>query len=325
MIDLLGLRILVTLDEEGTVTATAARLGYSPSNVTQHLRRIEGTLGMPMVERVGRRVVLTQRAQDLATRGRPLLLEIDDLAASTMQEPSGTIDIGAFPTATRGLLLPAMAALGREHPDLTVELHELEPLPALEAVRSGRIHAAIVKTWGSAEDPEDTILTRIPLGRDPIDVLVPSDHPLADAEYVHFHDLRDQVWALTPAGEPSYRVWFSSHQKAPALRPRRIYEASEFTSLVSFVAHGLAITAIPRLGRAPLPQGVVAVPLRHANAFRSISLAVRRTSQGSVSIQALLHALRAVTWATGDETPLTWSASRPSTDRADFAELPVDL
>ncbi|MDR6869003.1 DNA-binding transcriptional LysR family regulator [Microbacterium resistens] len=296
MIDLLGLRILVVLEDEGTVTATAARLGYTPSNITQHLRRIEGALGAPMVERVGRRVVLTERARGVVARGRRLVLELDDLAATTMSGTAGTIDVAAFPTALRGLLVPAMAALAREHPELIVRPHELEPAAALDAVRSGRMQAAIVKTWGEGEGIEDPMLTHVPLGTDPIDVLVPTADPLARAESLVFTDLRDRSWALTPEGEPSYRDWLVSHQKVLTLRPRRIYEAGEFDSLMSFVAHGLAIAAIPRLGRGPLPDGVTAIPLRDRNAHRRISLAVRRTSRGAATIDATRDALRAVVW-----------------------------
>lgn len=303
MIDLLGLRILVTLDDEGTVTAAASRLGYTPSNVTQHLRRIEGALGAPMVERVGRRVVLTERARELAERGRPLLMEIDDLGASTTRRPTGVIDVGAFPTALRGLLVPAMAVLKRKHPDLTVRPHELEPEPALEAVRFGKVQAAILKTWGDAEELDDPYLTGIPLGRDPIDVLLPAEHPLADSSSLTFVDLREEAWAVTPRGEPSYRLWFDTLQKAFALRPRHLYEASEFDSLVSFAANGLAIAAIPRLGRARLPHNVVAVPLRDESAFRSISLVIRKTADGAATIDAVLHALRSVDWFTDVEKP----------------------
>jgi len=297
MIDLLGLRILVALDDAGTVTAAASRLGYTPSNVTQHLRRIEGSLGAQMVERVGRNIVLTERARELARRGRPLLLEIDDLAASTATRPTGVFDIGAFPTALRGLLIPALVALKHEHEHLIVRPHEMEPDAACEAVRIGHLQAAIVKTWGGAEEPTTPSLDRFLLGKDPVDVLVPAAHPLAHATELSFSDLRDQAWALTPQGEPSCRHWFDSHHKAFALRPSRIFEGGDFESLISYVANDLAIAAIPRLGRAPLPQNVVAVPLRHDNAFRSIHLVVRRTSQGAVSIDTVLRALRAVTWS----------------------------
>lgn len=292
MVDVLGLRVLVAVADVGSVTGAAQQLGYSPSNVTQHLRRLERALDAPMVERSGRRIILTDRAQVLVDRGRHLLLELDDLADGTAVVPSGTIDVGAFPTGLRGLLVPAIAALAEDIPALQVRPRELEPDEALDQLRAGRLHAAIIKEWGATRSHEDDIVQEQTLGIDPIDVILPAEHALARAASLTLQDLVEQAWALTPRGDPSYRDWFASHQKVLALRPRKIYEASEFASLVSFVEHGLAITALPRLGHGPLPTTVVPVPLSDPDARRTISIATRRTSQSSPNLVSLIAALR---------------------------------
>ena len=292
MIDILGLRVLVTVADVGSVTGAARELGYSPSNVTQHLRRLERVMGAPMVERAGRRIILTDRAQVLVDRGRHLLLELDDLADGTAALPFGAVEVGAFPTGLRGLLVPAVAALSRDVPALQVRPRELEPAEALERLRAGRLHAAIVKDWGTPRSQEDDVVGEQVLGIDPIDAILHVEHPLARRPSLMLQDLAEQAWALTPREDPSYRDWFASHQKVSDLRPRAIYEASEFASLVSFVEHGIAITVLPRLGRGPLPTTVVPVPLRDPDAVRTISIAARRTSWSSPNLLALTAALR---------------------------------
>lgn len=180
----------------------------------------------------------------------------------------------------------------RDVPALRIRPHELEPDEARDRLRAGRLHAAIVKEWGVTQAPEDHIVQEQTLGVDPIDAILPADHPLSRADSLTLQDLAEQAWALTPRDDPTYRDWFASHQKVLALRPQAIYEASEFASLVSFVEHGIAITALPRLGRGPLPHTVVAVPLRDTDARRTISIATRRTSQSSPNLAALIAALR---------------------------------
>ncbi|WP_035718346.1 LysR family transcriptional regulator [Gordonia terrae] len=292
MIDVLGLRVLVAVADVGSVTGAARELGYSPSNVTQHIRRLERALGATMVERTGRRIMLTDRAQALVERGRHLLLELDDLADGTTPVPSGSIDVGAFPTGLRGLLIPAIAELAEDYRALTIRPRELEPDEALNLLRAGRLHAAIIKEWGAIRPHDDEIVHEQTLGVDPVDVLLPAQHALARATSLSLQDLAEQAWALTPREDPTYRDWFTSHQNVLALRPTAIYEASEFASLVSFVEHGLAITALPRLGRAPLPSTVVPVPLSNPDASRTISIAIRRTSQSSQNLASLTAALR---------------------------------
>lgn len=292
MIEPLGLRVLVAIADAGSVTRAARDLGYSPSNVTQHLRRLEATLRTPMVERVGRGVVLTERARVLVERGRHVLLELDDLASSTAPAPSGTIDVAAFPTGLRGLLIPTITALARSIPDLSVRPHELEPDEALDRLRVGRIQAAIVKEWGASQLRHDEAIQQHAIGIDTIDVILPAAHALACTESLTLQDLSCEAWALTPSDDPTYRDWFASHEKVLGLRPLAIYEASEFASLVTFVEHNLAITMIPRLGRGPLPSTVVAVPLRGKDAHRTISIATRRTSQSSPNVTAFVSTLR---------------------------------
>lgn len=297
MIDVLGLRVLIALDDTGSVTAAAQNLGYTASNITQHLRRIERALGSSMVERVGRGIVLTERARTLVERGRPLLLQLDDLGATTVPEPRGNLGIAAFPTALRGLVVPAMASMQAAHPDLRVHPHELDPRRAIEAVRLGRVHAAVVKQWGNSGLPgggsgASASLQDVMLGEDRIDAVLHRAHPLASQNTLSLKQLGAENWAVTPGDDP-YRVWLTEHRQTIRLDPPATYEATEFASLLSYVQHRLAVAAIPRLGRDYLPDETVAIPLTDATAVRRVSVVVRASSRGGPVLETLLSQLTA--------------------------------
>lgn len=293
MIDVLGLRVLIALKDTGSVTGAARQLGYTPPNITQHLRRLERRLGSAMVERVGRGIILTERALTLVEQGRPLILELDDLASRTSADPSGDIELAAFPTALRGLVVPAVAALRSVHPELHVRPSELEPPAAADAVRLGRAHGAVLKAWGvqgRATTAAIADLERIPLGVDRVDAILPAGHPLAGERELSLRQLGAESWAVTPQDDP-YRVWLAEHRQPLGLDPATTYEAAEFASLLSYVRHGLAVAAVPRLGRGDLPAGVAVVPLTDSTAVRHISLVVRRSSRGGAAVEAVIAQL----------------------------------
>ncbi|MFZ1412514.1 MAG: LysR family transcriptional regulator, partial [Micropruina sp.] len=86
MIDLEGIRALVAVDMMGTVAAAADTLGFTPSGVSQQVKRLERQLGLPVLERVGRGVILTPAGAALAREGRQLLEDADTLAARVRQQ-----------------------------------------------------------------------------------------------------------------------------------------------------------------------------------------------------------------------------------------------
>ncbi|MDF2991430.1 MAG: hypothetical protein K0S37_1944 [Microbacterium sp.] len=292
MIDVQGLRALIAVADTGSVTAAAGLLHYTPSNVTQRVQRLEHAVGVPLLERVGRGVVLTELARRLVDEGRDAVLRLDDLAeVAASDRPSGRVRIAAFPTALRGLVVPVIAALHDAHPALRVEPIEVEPDEGARYVRLGLADVAIVKSWGDAPTGRvDPDLHRVDLGQDGIDVILPVGHSLARAARVGWGDLVQENWAVTPENDP-YRRWLESTAGLERTAGT-IYEAAEFASLLAFVEQGLAIAALPRLGRGALPSGMIAVPLADENAFREITAIVRAPRRDGPNVRAILAALR---------------------------------
>ena len=291
MIDVQGLRALIAVADAGSVTAAAGLLHYTPSNVTQRVQRLEHSVGAPLLERVGRGVVLTERGRRLVDEGRSAVLRLDDLAEiAASDRPSGRVRVAAFPTALRGLVVPLISALRETYPALRVEPVELEPAEGARHVRLGLADVAVVKSWGDAPTGRaDPDLHRVELGQDAVDVILTRDHPLAGRSRLHWSDLVDEDWAVT-ADEDPYRRWLESTTGLDR-SAGTVYEAAEFQSLLAFVERGLAITVLPRLGRGVLPAGTVAVPLADETAVREISAIVRAPRRDGANIRAVLDGL----------------------------------
>src|SRR5690554_1145292 len=119
MIDLDALAALRAVSATGSVVAAGASLGFSPSAVSQQVKRLERQLGLPLLERVGRGVVLTAAGRHLVEAGGALLSHLEQLESALHGEAGrvfGTVRVAAFSTSTRGLLGPAARTLADTHP-----------------------------------------------------------------------------------------------------------------------------------------------------------------------------------------------------------------
>src|SRR5215207_8664551 len=114
MLDVRRLRLLCDLSRLGTIAAVAKSHTYTPSAVSQQLAALEREAGVPLLERTGRRVVLTPAGVVLVRHAQTVLAALEGASAAlatTHRELSGPLRIGAFPTAVRTLLPAALVTL----------------------------------------------------------------------------------------------------------------------------------------------------------------------------------------------------------------------
>ena len=294
MIDLDALVALRAIDAHGGVGAAAAELGFTPSAVSQQIKRLERQTGVPLLERIGRGVMLTGHGRHLVDEGARLLADLEQVEASVRRQAdavAGRIRLSAFSTATRGLVAPVIRSLHDAHPHLEIVLSEKEPWDSIDLVASGRIDVGIAHSWGDVplEIPDHVVA--VPIARDIADVIVHRSHPLAAREWVTPHDLLGEGWIATPDGTIC-RQWLGRMHDGTGQRPRIAHVSTEFDSHLALVRAGLGIALIPRLGRAPLGDELVAVPTRDPEPTREVLALHRRTMSASPAVAALVEALR---------------------------------
>lgn len=293
MIDLAALRSLEAVHEHGSVVAAAQALGFTPSAVSQQIKRLERQSGVELLERVGRGVILTGPGRTLVEEGARIATELErletDLHASA-GDVAGDLALVGFSTAMRGLIGPAVAGLMREHTALRIRLRELEPWDAVAEVASGQADVALVHRWGDVvlEIPEH--LDRRIVHHDEAEVIVRDDHRLAGREHVTPHDLADEAWIATPEGTIC-RQWLSRMYAGTGRLPRIEHTSMEFASHLALVSAGLGIALIPRLGRAPLPDNVCAVRVHDPVPSRESIVLWRRSQGRSPAVRALVERL----------------------------------
>ncbi len=293
MIDLPALAALQAVDRHGSVVAAAQALGFTPSAVSQQVKRLERQTGVQLLERVGRGVLLTGQGRHLVETGARLLTDLEEVE-SGLHRQSGTVSghlrLTAFSTAMRGLVAPAIAALGAAHPDLTLSLTEREPWDTVDLVASGQTDLGVVHSWGDVPLAIPDHLTATPLARDVADVIVRTDHPMAARAILTPSDLVDEGWIATPEGTIC-RQWLTRMYAGTGRLPRIAHTAIEFDSHLALVRAGLGIALVPRLGRQPLGDVLVAVPAHDPEPTRDIVAVHRRSMAESPAVSAVLAVL----------------------------------
>jgi DNA-binding transcriptional LysR family regulator len=296
MIDLDAVVSLRAVATEGSVAAAAVALGYTPSAVSQQVKRLERETGVALLERVGRGVVLTDAGTHLVVGSTTILADLERLRADLHANApvdgtvAGDVRVAAFSTAVRGLLSPVLVDLGAAHPALRLHVRESEPWESIALVASGQRDLGIAHQWGGValSIPDHLVVT--PLFTDVADVVLHRDHPLAGRSSLTPGDLAEQEWVAT-FETTICRQWLRRLFDGVGNAPRIAHESMEFDSHLALARTGAVVALVPRLGRAALGPDLVAIPTAAPASTRDIVAVHRRSQAESPALQAALAAI----------------------------------
>jgi DNA-binding transcriptional LysR family regulator len=296
MIDLEAVQSLRAVATHGSVAAAASTLGYTPSAVSQQVKRLERETGVRLLERAGRGIVLTDAGTRLVVDSAPILADLERLRADLHAagradgRVTGELRIAAFSTVVRGLVAPVLADLAESHPDLRLPLRESEPWETIALVASGQRDLGIAHRWGGVALAMPDTLVATPLFTDVADVILPAGHALAGRATLCPADLADETWVATFEATIC-RQWLRRLFDGIGNAPRIGYESMEFHTHLELVRAGLAVALVPRLGRGDLGEGLVAVPTVDPASTRDVIAVHRRSQADSPALHVTLNAL----------------------------------
>lgn len=294
MLDVRRLRLLRDLARLGTIAAVARSHTYTPSAVSQQLAVLEREAGVPLLERTGRRVVLTPAGVVLVRHAETVLAALEDAGAAlatAREEPVGPLRIGAFPTAVRTLLPGALVALGLDHPGLELMVTELDPVAMPEALRERRLDVALVNDYDVMPVEPDPALDAVPLLDETVFLAVPATGAAPGADPVG--DARHAAWIVGSPGTACHAVTLRVCHTA-GFSPLVRHHADDFAAVLALVAAGQGVSLVPRLATARPPAGVRLVPLATRRRTR---VTYRRGAATHPAVAACVTAIRASTRA----------------------------
>ncbi|MFW5472898.1 LysR family transcriptional regulator [Knoellia sp. CPCC 206450] len=289
--DVRHLRLLRELAERGSVTAVAAATHRTGSAVSQQLRTAERDLGVRLVEPAGRGLRLTDAGRLLAEAALDVeaaLARVEARLDDFRGRPTGRVRVAALTSAAEVLVPGAMSALSAD--GIEVELTDTD---VSESDYAGLVadHDVVIGHSLLGPVPQGAEhLVRTVLLREPLDVAVPTGHPLAAKDVLRPRDVVDETWVGVPDGYPFATVLESVERAtgrsvavAQRIRDNRIAEA--------LVVAGTGLALLPRFTTRPR-EGVVPRPLRGVNARRWVVAMSRPDRAERAVVRRTVAALR---------------------------------
>lgn len=257
------LQVLQQVAHYGTVTAAAAALHYTPSAVSHQLRQLADDLGVELITQSGRGIRLTAAAHTVLRHTEVLRAQTArayaELAAHA-DEPGGTFTLCGFSTAATRLLPPAADRLRDRYPHLTLQVIEAEPSRCFDLLLAGDADLALVIATSSTPPVGDTRFDQQRLLDDPLDLVVPADHPLTQQKRVRLADAADESWIIGRTGSTYHHLAVAACSAA-GFTPRINHYADEWGTGTALVAHHFGVILVPRLAELPPDAPVARLPL----------------------------------------------------------------
>ena len=266
----------------------------SQPTLSTQIRKLEEELGVQLVERAPKNILLTPVGEEIAERARLVLSDVDQIRAVARRSgdpESGTLRLGLFPTLAPYLLPHVVPGMRRTYPKLTLQLSEEKTETIITMLRQGELDAGLLALPISDEGLEIT-----PLFDEPFVVAVPENHVLAEQDEICLSDLENAELLLLEEGhclrEHALEVCALS-----GARERVDFHATSMETLRQMVAAEVGVTLMPILAVKPpiAKTGNLAIRRFKAPApSRTIALAWRKSSALAGFLEELTNSFRAL-------------------------------
>lgn len=250
------LQIFRALAEELNFTRTAERVHTVQSNVTAQIKALEEELGVPLFDRLGRRVTLTDAGRRFLPFAEQALTAMEQGERAVCAEPSGPLRISTPESILTYRLPPVLRSFRRRFPHVEIAFR-----PHLDAtfgfeLETGKLDLVIEM----CDSPSNPAHKSLRFHTERIFLLADPSHPLVKRRTVKPADLAGHTLLLTEAG-CGYRAKLDRVLALQNIRPGHIIEFSSVEAIKQCVCAGMGLGLLPAI--------VVARELRQ-NQFRAL-------------------------------------------------------
>lgn len=245
------LRVFVAVARHGSFSRAGEAIGLTQSAVSHSVKELEAEVGVRLLDRTTREVVLTDAGLRLANRVERLL---DELQAALLDarsfgvQRSGTVRVATSQTISAHLMPQCIAAGERQYPEIRIMLRDQAQQQVLHSVRNAEVDFGIVVDPVQAVDLEcEAVL------HEPFLLLCRHDHPFAARQEVRWSALNGCRLVLQDYASGS-RPLIDSALRQQGVEAQVVQEIGHPATLFPMVAEGIGISIFPALAL-PLPEG----------------------------------------------------------------------
>lgn len=224
-------------------TRAAEKLRISQPSLSQQIRALEYEIGMPLFDRIGKKIALTEAGRILLSHSHNVFYELEQAKASIGELQGlgrGRLAIGTLLTLATFLLPSTLVSFHQQYPKIELSIQEM----SYEQIRFGllenRLDFGILFSDVSAPELESIPLLAIEFA-----LAVPIDHQLASNHTVDFDMIKELPMILLPETYALRQaINQASHVNGVTIQP--ILEMTSLDPILSLVAKGMGVTILPQ-------------------------------------------------------------------------------
>ena len=281
------LRYLCAVADHQHFGQAAVACHVSQSTLSAGILELEETLGVSLLERNNRKVILTPLGLEVVERARERVVGVEDmvsLCAGAGKPFHGKMRMGVIPTVAPYLLPGLLQQIRQRHPEFQLFIREDLSQPLVDALQAGELDVLLLALPFPAEQVETMTLFE-----DEFLLACQESHDLANRTALRTADLKGEALLLLEEGH-----CLRDHAlEACKLRDSQItvpYQATSLATVVQMVANGIGITLLPQMAVGAGitgSTGLVIKPFQQANVTRKIGLMWRKKTPRRVEFRQL--------------------------------------
>ncbi len=240
------LRYFVAVSEEENFTRAAERCNVSQPSLSTQIIKLEDELGDRLFNRLGRRVELTSAGSFFEKRARSILMEADNALREIQEgsaEPKGTLRIGVTPTVAPFLLPPVLRDCRARYPNLSIQVDENMRRSLVDNLVDGNLEVVISSFSGKISN-----VSAEPILQESLNLVVPTNHPLADKEDISIKDFKDEPLIVlgesSALGEKVFEFFGRND-----FEPKISVLCSQISTAKALVDSGVGLAILPEMAR----------------------------------------------------------------------------
>jgi LysR family hca operon transcriptional activator len=279
--ELRHLRYFVAVAETQSLTLAAkARLHTSQPSLSRQIRDLEEEVGAPLLTRGARGIELTPAGRVFLDHARSVLSQVATAteAARRIAHPARPCFVMGFLTGHELTWMPeALRILHDELPNVDVMISsQYSPLLAA-GLSKGTIDAAVLRRERGVPGLAFRVLVK-----EPLMVILPSDHHLAARQVISPGDLVGEAFVTVSATAPVLRAVIDDYLKRSRIKITPAHEADHLAMGISLIASTRGLGLLPAYAQNFLPRSVTSRPLQGNTPTVALVLGYNRANQSPV-------------------------------------------
>ena len=276
--NLRALNYFVKLADLRHFSKAAEACFVSQPTLSTQIKKLEEELGVQLVERSPKNIMLTPVGEDIADRARLVLGEIEQIrtvARRSGNPAEGALRLGLFPTLAPYYLPHIVPILRQQYPNMKLQLAEEKTGDILRQLHHGGLDAALL----ALPVEEDGLEVEI-LFEEPFVLALPGNHPLVESQRITLTDLNGNELLLLEEGH-CLRDHALEVCALAGAHERVDFHATSMETLRQMVAANVGITLMPMLSVKPpiaATENIVVRQFEQPAPSRTIALVWRSSS-----------------------------------------------